>query len=192
MDITIVNQNENFCYDPQISGFDANFFKTVTGSDPTVSSSKLRFTSNEVSSYSFYRYLDIEFILNMPTAPTAGDDRSWGLKVPSLGNRGRVEFNINGAVFSALAYDDAGNEEINQAITWDGDWTTTDTRFGIRITPLGIKFLIDGVVFVRGETRGNEANPDISSIPGSIHIDNGNADNMDMTCLIVKNAQSVT
>lgn len=189
--VSIVSQNENFVYDPIVVGYDTTFFKAIAGT-PAVASNKLRLSAAEVASYSFYRYTDIEFILNVPTAPTSGHARAWGLKVPALGNKARVEFDITDAVLSCKAYDDAGNATINVPITWDAAWTATDTSFRIRVTPGGIKFFIAGVQVASGELVNYTSNPDIPSIAQTIHIVNEEAENFDVTAIIARNVQSLT
>jgi len=190
-DVRIVSQNENFVYDPIVVGYDTTFFKTITGT-PAVASNKLRLSAAEVASYSFYRFTDIEFILNVPTAPTTGHVRAWGLKVPALGNKARIEFDITDAVLSCKAYDDAGTETINVPVTWNASWTATDTSFRIRVTPSGIKFFIAGVQVAVGELMNYSVNPDVPSIAQTIHIVNEEAENFDVTAIIARNVQSLS
>lgn len=192
MDQHLVRSNEALTYDPQISAYNTNFWKTLSGSDPTVPSTKLRITNAEIASYGSWRFSAIEFVLNVPTAPTAGNNRQWGFKCPALGNRGRVEFSIVDDVFAVFAYNDAGTQVFTLAITWDAAWTATDVRYGIRIGKDGIRFLIDGVVKAKTQISGHNPNPAVSSLPLPIHIKNGTASNLDMTAMIIDDVASLT
>lgn len=190
-DVYIVGDNVNFTYDPQIAQYDTTFWRSVTGT-PAISTTFLRFTSARAASFSQYRYGDIEFTLTIPAVPTASDVRAWGFSCPNLGNRGRIEFQIVDTVFSVVAYDNAGNVEISQAITWDAAWTATAVRYRIQWGKEGIKFLINDTVVAKGENRGNSVNPEVPDIAQALHIRNGNADNMDMTAIVVRNVQALT
>jgi hypothetical protein len=179
-----------FTYDPSISGYDTSFWKALSGS-PSVVSNKLRLSSAEISSYVAFRELDVEFTITIPTAPTSGDARAFGLKIPALGNRARVEFDITGAVFSCKVYDDTATAQLSQAITWDASWTNTAIKYRIQATASGVKFYVNGACVARAEMQGLTANNSLPTIGGYLHISNGNADNMDITAVVVKDAQLV-
>lgn len=197
MESHLVRKNDNFVYDPIILGFDTDNFEEISGgSDPTVASNKLRFTQDEIASRFWIRYADVEFILNVPAAPTTGDVRSWGLKVPCLGDeRARAEFVIVDDVFSVVAYNDNGEEILNLEIDWDADWDGADISYRIIADRLGYKFFVDGTCVAKCEFAGSKPNAKLitkSKVPMAIHIKNGNNDNMDMTGFIVTEAASIT
>lgn len=190
MDVNIRSQGENFTYDPQINGYDTQFWKTLSGV-PAISSTVLRFTSAEVASYSFYRGGVYRFKLTVPVAPTAAQDKSWGFKTPSLGNVSRVEFDITGAVFSVVVYDKDGNTAFSQAITWDAAWTATAVVYEMRILDGGITFWINNTrkaAYMFNAVANRKKIYDA----GPLHIKNLNADNLDLTYLSAREVQSLT
>lgn len=180
-------QNNNVTFDPQIVGYDTTFWKTLSGTDPSISSNKVRINNREIASYSFYAQQgSYEYTLNVPTAPTAADVRSWGLKCPSLGNRGRIEFDVTDTTFSAKVFDDTGTALLNSPIAWSSAWTATDTRFRIDVTEFGIDFFINETNVAKLETSN------LPTLPVSLHIKNGNADNLDFTVLAVRRSTSLS
>lgn len=187
-------RSTNYVYDPILLGFDTtNFVRTSGGSDPAVSSNKLRFTSNGMDGKYYHRYFDIRFRVNVPTAPATGDDKTWGMRVAALYalNKAYAVFNITDATFSVKCYDDAGNALLTQTIPWDADWTNAEVEYRIIYGRDGVKFFVDGVCVARKEISGSVQNPNLltlSKIPMSPHVRNGDADNLDMGCFIVSDA----
>jgi hypothetical protein len=180
-------QNNNVTFDPQIVGFDTSFWKTLSGSDPSISSNKVRINNREIVSYSFYAQQgSYEYTLNVPTVPTASDVRSWGLKCPSLDNRGRIEFDVTDTVFSAKVFDDTGNALLNSPIAWSSAWTATDTRFRIDVTEFGIDFFVNEIKLSSLESSN------LPTLPVSLHIKNGLADNLDFTVLAIRRSTSLS
>lgn len=190
-DVLIRSQNESLVYDPQISGYDTNFWKTVTGSAPTISSNLLRINAAEIATYSAWKDLDVEFKITVPVAPTAADVRSWGLKSPSLGNSARVEFDITDDVFAAKFYDSDGNALVNQPLTWSAGYTATATKFRITIFNSVVRWLINGTCVARYKLSDSATYKRIKDgVP--VHIRNSNADNMDITYIALRNVGSLT
>lgn len=195
--MTLVDQHASFVFDPKVVGYDTSFIKAISGT-PTVSSSKLRLNASEISTYAFFKFIDVTFTMLIPAAPTAGDVRAWGLKIPGLGNQARIEFDITDNIFSCKVYDDYGTEILNQVVTWSATWTNAVVRYRIRFGHDGIKFFVDlnslltATCVARISMVGNEANPVLLTIPQMIHVINSNADNVDVSAIIVRNAQSLT
>jgi hypothetical protein len=196
MNSIIDRQNESIVYDPSVDGYNAvlTFWKTYSGSDPTISSSKLRINGSKIVSYSYYRYLEAEFVLNVPAVPTIGDVRRWGFEIPNLSNRGRVSFQIVDDVFSAVVYNEAGTAIITQTIPWNQNgetWNGVATKYGIRITPSGVYFLVNGIIYAKAGMQGltvkTSTTNNISNLPLRLAVSNSNADNMDVTAIILKN-----
>lgn len=155
-------------------------------------------TPGEITTYTFYRYGEFEFAVNVPTAPTAGDYRAWGLKTPSLGTtRSRAEFRIMDAVFSCVVYSKSGVALLNQAVAWNSDWTGAETKFAIRNTVSGVTFLINGTIVAKYTCADAGANVDRVDEPTPVHCVNGSAtsnptDNLDFGAFVLKNLQSIT
>lgn len=190
MDTSIRSQNENFQYDPQISGFDSTFWKTMSGA-PAISSNKIRLNTAEIVSYSFYKGGVYKFAINAPVAPVAGQDKAWGLYTPSLGNKSRIEFKMLEAVFSVIFYDKDGNTAFDIPITWDAAWTATEAIYEVRIFEGGITIWINNVCKYRymmniapNRKRMLEA--------AALHIRNSDADNLDVGYVSARAVQSLT
>lgn len=187
-----------YVLDPNIIGTGANILAAVQGSIATSGSAPdvvWRVNADEIATYDAYSpIIDIEFPITVPAAPTSGDVRAWGLKSPGLGNRGRIEFDITGSVFSARPYDETGTlltvrspstgqALASNAITWDAAWTNTLVRYRIQHFNSRINFLINETVYAYTDVAA--ANP---GIPNHGHIINSNADNMDVRAIIIRNA----
>ncbi len=194
MEVRSHNQNENFVYDPNISGNDDAFWKEVTGTltaTGTAPDTVLRWTSAVAASYSFYRFLDITFLVKVPTAPTSGDVRTWGMALPAAQGGLAIVFNITDTAFTVSVKDIDGNTLTSKTITWSASWTNTVTRYQIKWFPQGIQFLINGTI-VHSYMRNNAPNRVIPNTGLPIYIKNSLADNMDLTGLVVSDVHSFT
>lgn len=181
------DQNYNLLYDSKIVGFDTQYWARVGGAaDPTGDAGgKLQLTNgHDIYTYISHRYVEVEFALAIPAVPTAGDVRSWGLKGYQTGNRGRMEFNIAGAVFSAVCYDEDGNlVSAAVPITWKAAWTATETLFRISWKESGVVFSIGTItagvvaweVVAKFAIQGHDVNNRSSKLPSVLHIKNANA-----------------
>lgn len=194
MEVRNHNQNENFIYDPNISGNDDAFWKEITGTltaTGTAPSAVLRWTSAVAASYSFYRFADITFYLTVPVEPTIGHDRSWGFALPAAQGSLSILFIISGTTFSVSVKDIDGNVFTSKTITWSASWTATPTKYQIRWFPQGLQFLI-GDTIVHTYMRKNAPNREIPNTGLPIYIKNDEADNMDLTAIIVSDVHSFT
>lgn len=198
MDISVVKQNISFTIDPLVQGYDPSFWKTLAGT-PTVVAGAILLNADEMVSFSGFRYLDLEFVINVPVAPVAGQAKSWGLKIPSYGNRSRIEFQIVDDVFSVVCYDDYGTVVVNQTIVWDATWTAANVFFRILVSKLGVKFGVGLVsagkpAFLSQLIEGQTINT-MSGIPNNaqmIHVNNTNGDNLQVFGITVRNVESLT
>lgn len=169
-----------FVYDPVVRGLDSTFWKSVTGT-PSLTSNRLRVNNARLTSFTQYMRGKIEFKLNVPTAPSGGDDKFWGLRNPVAATFGAIYFQITGAVFQAVSYDDAGNAQTT-AITWDtSTWDGNQISYQILWTPTNITFLVNGIVQATHQTR-------IGTVPLALDIDNNDADNLDTDYVFVRAA----
>lgn len=203
--ITVHDNNINIVYAPAISGYDSNFWERYYGaSDPTINGSdQLVMNADGIASKVFYRYLDAEFCVTVPTAPTSGNQRRWGFYNPNMGNRGRIEFNISGAVFSIIVYSSGGNLIAQQTIDWDDtNWTNKPVVFKIVWKESGIIFsvgtfaggLVTGALTLRKVARvalqGHDINVGVPKIGSPVHVRNEVADNMLVDYIGLRNVQS--
>ena len=174
------DKRDGLIYDVIIKGYDLGFFKATTGT-PTVSSNKLRLTSASVSTYLLFKYGDYEFGLNVPTTPSAGEAKTWGLRAPGTDTLGAAYFEITGATFRAVTKDRSTTK--TTTLTWSA-YENAETLFRIVWEPDRIQFLIAGVVVA---THG----VNLPEGPLPIRITNGDADNTDLGYIAVRQAASI-
>jgi hypothetical protein len=175
------DERDGLVYDPVIKQYDTAFWKTTTGV-PAMSSNVLRFTSAAAASYIQFIFSDVEFALNVPTTPSAGEAKVWGLRKPSSDKLGAAYFEITGATFQAVTYDDGGTAQTT-AITWSS-YENTVTYYRIVWEPDGVRFLVNGSTVAFHTTRVPQ-----QALP--LRIVNGDADNTDLTYLAVRRSASV-
>ena len=153
-----------------------------------MSGNVLRFTSAKAGSYIQHIFADIEFLLNVPVKPTAGDVRQWGLVNPSSNNLGALYFDITGTAFTFKVVDNHGNT-FSKTLTWtDATYSGVAIRFRIRWEQ-------DQIVIFINEVKVATINGTIDiSIPTNAYgilVNNGNADNMDLSYIGVRSAASI-
>jgi len=103
MDTVLVSDNYHFFYDPYLYGYNTSWFKTISGSALAIAG-KIRINTGRVSSLGTYLLGDFEMKLTIPTAPTGGDSRVFGLYSQALGNRNAAYFFISGTNFYVRSY----------------------------------------------------------------------------------------
>jgi hypothetical protein len=179
------DSRDGYVYDPIIKGYDTTFWKSITGT-PAMSSTVLRFTSAVAGSYIQHVFADVEFLLNVPVKPTAGDVRQWGFKNPSSINLGAVYFDITGTAFTLKVYDNFGNLT-STTLTWiDGTYSAAAIKFRLRWEPDQVIAYINGVKVATVDSAGG-----IPPNALGLYINNGNADNMDLSYIGVRNAAAI-
>lgn len=166
---TINNENKSHVYDPSIVGLPASKYKTISGT-PSAATGDLNFNSSEICGLAYYKFLDIAFYLTIPTAPTAGHSRAWGLKSLAGGNKGRIEFVVDGADFKATAYDNDGTEIDTVIIPWDSDWTNENIEYKIRWTDGVIQFYVNGYCYAKMALTQEDGNVRPPSLPLCEHL----------------------
>lgn len=180
------DKRDGYMYDPVVKQFDTTFWKQLSGTT-TVSANKLRFNAASTASYLQHIFADIEFQVNVPANPTSGDSRQWGLKNPSEATRGYIYFDITNTTFSLKYCDDFGNTG-SYALTWsNASYTGNAINFRIR-------WEIDHInVYVNNSLVTTIPQSTVQSPSGPLmaYINNGNADNMDITYMLVKRAASI-
>mgnify|MGYP006921294973 CR=1 FL=1 len=184
--------NDNLTYCPVVDGYTSGVFWTTVVGTPAISTAFLRFTN--ASAYTVSRYtkdLDIEFVLTVPVAPTGGQARKWGLFLPCMGNRGACYFEVAGAVFRVRSYANDGTTLlVNQVVTFDPAWATAPIAYRIRKSAGSVEFFINNVS-VSQQFMVDPAVPVDVNIPLAIAIDNGTADNLDLTSLMLRGASNL-
>ena len=182
----IINHRDGFIYDPIIKGFDELFWATLAGT-PAMSGNVLRLTSASVGSFTQYCFADVEFNLNVAVAPVAGQDKVWGLYSPVTVSLGAAYFKVAAAVFTAETADDAGNTK-STTLTWAAGYTGKDTKFRIRWEPDAIKFYINGTIVASHDLIAPSYG---SSMALPLRVTNGNADNLDIVYVAIRQTASI-
>ena len=162
-------------YDVKMRGYDRSFWKTLTGT-PSIVANKLRLNAEEAASYYQFLFGIFEFAVNVPAAPTAGDARKIGLINPSAPTRGSIYFEIVGAIFRAVSYDDDGTVQ-RTTLAWSGDGV--EQVFKIEWEKDYIVFSLAGIALASHKAR-------IGTIPHALYLTNENADNFDIGYVLVK------
>ena len=195
MDARIVAKNENFCYDPLVSGFDGLFWSTEAPfASPTLNAGKLEYNAAKTNSYTWYKYGNFTFYATIPTIPTFGDVRYIGLTVPSLFNAtSYCGFAITNDKLFAKSVDEFGNVASTE-IAWDAAWTAVETAFQIHISSTGVLYRINGVIVARhncGSDGTNQINF-IDKNPNCLTVLNENADVLKLGLVICRGIESLT
>jgi len=195
------DRNINLAYSPAIVGWDANFMARTSGAaDPTVDgSNNLVINANGFHTKTFQRYAALEMSVTIPSAPVAGHTRRFGFANPNMGNRGRIEFQIDDDVFTTVAYDNEGTLIDSKVITWDSDWTNANIVLKIIWTQSGIRFYVGtidtGVVtFVevfKCASQGHDVNTRPPKLPMPVHVSSNVAESMLLTYFTLIDTQSL-
>jgi len=90
----------NYLYDPQRQGYDVGQFTTLTGT-PAIASGKLSLTTASFIGKQDLDRGEITFGLTVPTLPTTGDVRAWGVALPAASTY--LTFDVTDDVFRAVA-----------------------------------------------------------------------------------------
>jgi len=188
-DVRIVSNLTSFIYDPQVFAYDTDIFWTTAAGTPAISGNNLRFNASAARTKGMYLYGSFVFNLTVPTAPTAGDARYWGLKGVAVGDNASVRFEISGTSLLAKIYDNEGTAVLSQLIPWHTDWTAAATNFIISFTESSVMFKVVGATTT--EKFHIQISPDILALPLFVTISNTNADNLDMGYLSMLNVAHV-
>lgn len=193
MELNDRDKRDGYVYDVVIKQFDTTFWKQTTGTS-TVSSNKLRNSAAGLASYIQHEFGDVEFALNVPTAPTSGDARHWGLRCPASDNFGAVYFKVANTAFTCEVVDNVGNAK-STSVTWSSAWTAAETLYRIRWEPDRVQFLIGvvtaGVVSYTVVATINDTSNGVPRIALPLRILNSNADNMDLGYVAVRRAAGI-
>ncbi len=174
-------------YDPIIKGLDASFWKTIAAT-VSVSSNKIRLASGgNIASYTQFKYGKFQFAVNVPTTPSAGEAKKWGLLLPAKATKGSMYFEITGTTFRAVSYDEDGTAETT-TVTWSS-YEAVETLYEIEWGPESggtagyVIFKINGTAVATHKTR-------VGHIALPLYLINSDADNTDIGYLSIKEVAS--
>lgn len=143
MDTKLVSDHGYLFYDPFLYDYD-KFFLTISG-NPTIVNGKMRINAAKVNTSEMVMFGSITMSISIPTAPTAGDSRIWGIYSRAYGNRNAAYFFISGTNFYVRTYNDDSSVFEQRTIPWNSDWTNTSVKWQIRWTIDKIEFYADNI-----------------------------------------------
>jgi hypothetical protein len=117
--------------------------------------------------------------VNVPTVPTSGDDKEFGLQ--SLNKGAYLKFDITDAVFKIQASD--GTTTSEATVSFVTGWEGADTVYRIKWESGRAEF------YVAGQKVGTLTGDSIPFGPMSIWADNNDADNLDIKLVEGKSIQ---
>lgn len=182
MELLNKDKRDGYIYDPVVKQYDTGFWKTTTGT-PAMSTVYLRFTSAGSASFLQHIFADVEFSLNIPTTPSTGEAKVWGLRNLYGDDLGAIYFEITGATFRVISKDDSGSAETTN-VTWVSGWEGADTKYRIRWEPDHVIFYVNGTIVATHTSK-------VPSHALAIRILNSDADNVDLEYIAVKRAASI-
>ena len=166
-------------FDPQRDGYDTSLWKTLTGA-PTVTANVLVFNNaSAIQKRDIERVSLVAFSVLVPTDPTAGDARFFGLKSLNLG--AYIGIDIAGTVASIKTADGYGLTD-SAVITWDSDWTGTYVKFEFSFLPGRTNVYANGVIVGFADAAKTP------KTPVSVFVSNTNADAMNVSYIHLRDA----
>lgn len=176
-----LDKRDGYIYDVVIKQFDTAFWKQTSGTS-SVASNKLRNNNAAIASYLLHKYGDYEFGLNVPTTPSAGEAKHWGLRSPATDNIGAIYFEISGATFRVVTIDDGGTSQTT-TVTWSS-YEAAETRFRFLWDEDRVIFYINETIVATHTTR-------VPSNPLPLRIVNSDADNTDLGYVEIRQAAAI-
>lgn len=179
MDVRSNQAYYSFVYDPYLYGLNTAYWQELYGSASSVSN-KIRLNSVTIVSRHQYLRGKFTFGLDMAAAPTAGQNKEFGLKSPSIASaRNAAYFQILGTVVNCITIGSTGTVTTTAVdATKVSDLTWTDNNdFTIFWQRNKVEFQINGVKVV--EMIDRNFVPQNTTLP--IWIANNTADNEDLS-----------
>lgn len=190
MDSFITEDYYRFVYDPILYGFNTAYWRGLNGAVTINGSGQLLLNAATIVSKHQYFRGRFEFDL-VVAAPTAGDNRSFGLFLPSMStalSENAILFQIAGTTFQGVVYDSFnGTQTVVGPFTWNAAWTNTVTPFVILWNGHKVEFIVGGVSL--GSVQDRNLVPQLTTI--SLYVDNVNNDNMAISSIAVSNVHKV-
>lgn len=172
------NQYFNFYYSPTRQGYDTSTWRTLLGA-PAVTNNRLVLSNAAIIHYGDILRADAFFNFNTP-APAVGLSKRFGFYQPNL--NAYAYFNISGAIFTAECSN--GTTTTTSTITWQSDWTNTNTEFRVKWESGIATFFVDGI------QQAQISDASVSGDPMSIYVTNESNDSLLLNYVDVKQIQS--
>jgi hypothetical protein len=159
-----------------MNGYSELFFQTITGA-PSVVSGAVRFNEASAQTSGEYLYGTFETDLVIPTVPTVGDNRYWGLTAVINGTTHLATFNIADDVFTTNTCGASPTDMESTTVAWVSGWEAAQTKFAIKWYKEKVEFWVGGLKVA----THTEFIPETRALP--FRFTNGNADNMDLVSM---------
>jgi len=131
----------SFYYDFARQGLDADVWRTLYG-NPVLGGSILVLSESSIISYADIVKGDFVFNIKIPTTPTIGVNKSFGLQAINQG--AFIQFGILDDDLLLEASDGFGNYE-SISVPWQTTWTNTQTNWRIKWEAGMASFYVNGV-----------------------------------------------
>lgn len=165
-----------FSYSVLQRGLDASLWKILTATASVVAN-KIRITGGgEIASMTQFKYGVFRIALNVPTTPSIGEAKKWGLLLPGAPTIGAMYFEITGATFRAVSYDEDGTAQTTTLI-WGGE--ATEQVFEIEWEKEYVIFKRAGTAVATHQTR-------VGNNPLPLYLINSDADSTDLGYITIK------
>jgi len=190
MDTRTVSDYGHLFYDPYIYGYDDEFFKRISGSITGVDG-KIRIStdgsgsSGTILTTTMMMFGDLMLKTTVPTAPTGGDSRIWGLYSLAYGSRNAAYFFISGTSFYARTYGDSVDTAESTTIPWVAAWTNKAVKFEIKWRIDKVQFFANGIKLATHYTYI----PKQTLLP--MYFVNANSDNLDFHYIEITSARKI-
>jgi hypothetical protein len=191
------DKRDSITHDPQIQGFNGSFWGVVSGTPPAISGGILEINAATIGSYLNFTFTELcEFVLTVPSVPTVGQARRWGLYSPAASLNGQsqnnigigsIYFDIAGTAFTVNVEDANGNVQ-SKTITWQSAWTNKATQFAIAWEPDVVRFWIDQQIVATFNVTSGATAYGIPYTPLPLYISNGASDNLGLNYLDIRRA----
>ena len=184
---TLVDEQYHFFYDPSIYKYSSTFFYAISGT-PSTYNGKMRFSAAKVNTLGMHMFGTFEFKVTLPSAPTAGQSKIWGLYSRALGTRNAAYFFMSGTNLYARTYGDVDDTPEQTTIATDETDFGSETVYGTPYT-FEIRWFKERVEFWMGNgvlKRKVAAHYTVipKAMPLPVYISNENVDNMDFTYIL--------
>ena len=177
----ITSTHYNFSYDPVRQGFDTSQWRAIFGAPVPLVGNNIKLTGSGIIHYGDCYRGQFQFKINVPTVPTAGDNRKIGLA--NLGTGAYIYFSTDGATFKAET-GNADGDTASTPITWDSSWTAANAIYTVRWEGGTAKFFVNEVqvaVITDKSVTGDTL---------SLYVANGNNDSMTIAAITCKGIQT--
>ena len=181
------NQFFNISYDPAKQGYSTSTWRTMYG-DVAIVSGQLQLTKASIIHYGDILRGDAIFSINI-AAPVPGDNSRFGFTQYSKG--AYLYFQIANGILTAECSNGTTSAS-SSPITWNSDWTDTDTEFRIK-WEAGIATFYIGGVFKAVFNDTYVLEDPTTLVPGcpmSIYIVSDSPDLLLLDYIIVRSIQS--